>query len=64
MSEKFKVHKTEGNHNNELGLPLSMLSIERDAEIAVLEMGMSNFGEIERLSEIAEPDVGVITTIG
>ena len=64
LSEKFKVHKTEGNHNNELGLPLSMLSIERDAEIAVLEMGMSNFGEIERLSEIAEPDVGVITTIG
>ncbi len=64
LSEKYKVHKTEGNHNNELGLPLSILGIEADAEIAVLEMGMSNFGEIARLSEIAEPDYGVITTIG
>ncbi len=64
LSEKFKVHKTEGNHNNDLGLPLSILDIDQDAEVAVLEMGMSNFGEIARLSEIAEPDFGVITTIG
>ena len=64
LSEKFKVHKTEGNHNNELGLPLSLLGMQADAEVAVLEMGMSNFGEIARLSEIAEPDFGVITTIG
>ncbi len=64
LSEKFKVHKTEGNHNNDLGLPLSLLEMENDAEVAVLEMGMSNLGEIARLSEIAEPDFGVITTIG
>ena len=64
LSEKFKVHKTEGNHNNELGLPLSILGIDADCEVSVLEMGMSNFGEIARLSEIAEPDFGVITTIG
>ncbi len=64
LSEKYKVHKTEGNHNNELGLPLSILGMASDAEAAVLEMGMSGFGEIARLSEIAEPDFGVITTIG
>ncbi len=64
LSEKFKVHKTEGNHNNELGLPLSILGMESDSEVAVLEMGMSNLGEIARLSMIAEPDFGVITTIG
>jgi len=64
LSERFKVHKTEGNHNNELGLPLSIFGIESDCEAAVLEMGMSNFGEIARLSQIAEPDFGVITTIG
>ena len=64
LSEKFKVHKTEGNHNNELGLPLSILGMEADSEAAVLEMGMSNLREIARLSEIAEPDFGVVTTIG
>ena len=64
LSEKFKVHKTEGNHNNELGLPLSILGIDADCEAAVLEMGMSDFREIARLSEIAEPDFGVVTTIG
>lgn len=64
LSEKFKVHKTEGNHNNELGLPLSILGMDNDCEAAVLEMGMSNFREIARLSEIAEPDFGVVTTIG
>lgn len=64
LSEKFSVHKTEGNHNNELGLPLSMLGMNADTEVSVLEMGMSNFGEIARLSQIAEPDYGVVTTIG
>ena len=64
LSEKYKVHKTEGNHNNELGLPLSMLGMEADVDAAVLEMGMCNFREIARLSEIAEPEFGVVTTIG
>ena len=64
LSERFKVHKTVGNYNNELGLPLTLLALEPDTQIAVLEMGMSGFGEIERLSKIAEPDVGIITNIG
>ena len=64
LSEKYKTHKSSGNHNNELGLPMTVFEMKKDAEIAVLEMGMCNFGEIEYLSEIAEPDVALVTTIG
>lgn len=64
LSPYFKVKKTEGNFNNELGLPLTILSLERDTEIAVLEMGMSGFGEISFLSKLAKPDFAVITNIG
>ncbi len=58
------VAKTKGNHNSIVGMPLSMLEISPDSEWAVLEMGMSGFGEIERLSITAEPDIAVITNIG
>ena len=54
--------KTQGNYNNEIGLPLTIL--ELDTEISILEMGMSGFHEIELLSNIAEPDIAVITNIG
>jgi UDP-N-acetylmuramoyl-tripeptide--D-alanyl-D-alanine ligase len=54
----------EGSQNNELGLPLSLCRLEPNSEIAVLEMGMRGIGQISELSEIAKPDVGVITTIG
>lgn len=64
LSPYFKVKKTEGNFNNELGLPLTVLALEKDTEIAVLEMGMSGFGEISFLSKLAEPDYVVITNIG
>ncbi|MBQ1244860.1 MAG: UDP-N-acetylmuramoyl-tripeptide--D-alanyl-D-alanine ligase [Clostridia bacterium] len=64
LKEKFKVHKTEGNHNNELGLPYTVLSIKEDTEILVTEMGMCGRGEIEYLSDIVKPDVSVITMIG
>ncbi|MFD1203663.1 UDP-N-acetylmuramoyl-tripeptide--D-alanyl-D-alanine ligase [Sporosarcina contaminans] len=64
LSPHFKVKKTEGNFNNELGLPLTLLSLEEDTEVAVLEMGMSGFGEISFLSEMAEPHFAVITNIG
>lgn len=64
LSPYFKVKKTEGNFNNELGLPLTILALERDTEIAVLEMGMSGFGEISFLSKLAKPDFAVITNIG
>ena len=64
LSEKYCVHKTQGNFNNEIGLPLTVLSIRQEHEIAVLEMGISNFGEMHRLSRIARPDVCVMTNIG
>lgn len=64
LAEKYKVLKTEGNFNNEVGLPLTVLKLREEHEIAVLEMGISDFGEMTRLSEIAQPDVCVITNIG
>ena len=64
LSESMKLHKTEGNYNSTLGMPLSLLSMKRDTQVSVLEMGMSNRGEIEYLSRIAEPDIAIITNIG
>lgn len=64
LSQKYKVHKTEGNYNNHLGLPLTILAMEEDTEVAVLEMGMSGKGEIELLSSLAKPDIAIITNIG
>ncbi len=60
----YRVHKTEGNFNNELGLPYTILNAPDDTEVFVLEMGMSGFGEIELLSKLAKPDAAVITNIG
>lgn len=59
-----RTYKTPGNHNSLIGMPLSVLETPADSEWTVLEMGMSGFGEIERLSILAEPDIAVITTIG
>lgn len=64
LSTTFNVQKTSGNPNGEYGLPLSLLEVRDDTEIVVLEMGMSNRGEIKILSEIAKPDVAIITMIG
>ena len=64
LATHFKVLKTEGNFNNEIGLPLTVLRIQEDTQVAVLEMGISDFGEMHRLSEIAKPDICVITNIG
>lgn len=64
LAPDFKVRKTEGNFNNELGLPLTLLSLEEETEFAVLEMGMSGFGEISFLSEMARPHYVIITNIG
>jgi UDP-N-acetylmuramoyl-tripeptide--D-alanyl-D-alanine ligase len=64
LSLKYRVHKTQGNYNNHIGLPLTILSLPQDSEVAVLEMGMSGFGEIELLSEISQPDAAIITNIG
>jgi UDP-N-acetylmuramoyl-tripeptide--D-alanyl-D-alanine ligase len=64
VSESFKTHKTKGNFNNEIGLPLTLLALEPGTEVAVVEMGMSERGEIEYMSRLVEPDVAVITNIG
>ncbi len=64
LSARYKVLKTEGNYNNEVGMPLTILSIRDEHEIAVIEMGISDFGEMERLSSVSRPDVCVITNIG
>lgn len=63
IAQKYKVLKTQGNYNNEIGLPLTVLDL-KDEEIMVLEMGMNSFGEISILTEIAKPDIAVITNIG
>ena len=64
LEQKYHVLKTEGNFNNEIGLPLTILKIKDYHQIAVLEMGISDFGEMHRLSKIAKPDLCVITNIG
>lgn len=64
LSIKYNTLKTLGNFNNEIGLPLTVFRIEDDTEIAVLEMGISDFNEMTRLAKIARPDIAVITNIG
>jgi len=64
LSQRFRVYHNKENHNNELGLPLTVLNAPLGTEILVLEMGMRGLGEIKALCDIAKPDVGVITNIG
>jgi UDP-N-acetylmuramoyl-tripeptide--D-alanyl-D-alanine ligase len=63
LSSKYKVFKTQGNLNSQIGTALSLLSIEKDVDVAVLELGMSDFGEIKRLMEITKPDIGIIINV-
>lgn len=64
LVQKYKVLKTEGNYNNEIGLPLTIFRLTKEHEIAVLEMGIDHFGEMHRLADVARPDFAVITNIG
>lgn len=64
LSAGMKVHKTKGNFNNEIGLPLSVLELDDSHQAAVFEMGMRGFGEIDYLSRIVKPNIAVITNIG
>lgn len=64
LSEKYNVSKTPGNQNSQLGLPLSILNAQGTEEFFIAEMGMTHFGHIRRLVEIAPPDIGLITKIG
>ncbi len=64
LSTKYKIHKTQGNFNNELGVPLTILAAPEDSEILVLEMGADGFEQLDFLSKLVEPDYTVITNIG
>lgn len=64
LSQKYSVLKTDGNFNNEIGVPLTIFRIRKEHQIAVLEMGISDFGEMDRLAAIAKPDICVMTNIG
>ena len=64
LGEKYNVLKTEGNFNNEIGLPLTIFQLREEHEVAVLEMGISEFGEMHRLATMANPDICIITNIG
>lgn len=64
LAQKYNVHKTGGNFNNELGVPITLFGLEEEHEVAVIEMGISGFGEMTRLSKMVRPDISVITNIG
>ncbi len=64
LGEAFVVHKTQGNFNNETGVPLTVFALPENAQIAVIEMGMNHFGEIDKLASIVKPDICVLTNIG
>lgn len=64
LEETLNVLKTQGNYNGQIGLPLTIFNLDSSHDIAVLEMGISEFGEMDRLRKIANPDVGVITNVG
>ncbi|MGE7889209.1 UDP-N-acetylmuramoyl-tripeptide--D-alanyl-D-alanine ligase [Bacillus cereus] len=64
LSTTYRVYKTRGNLNSQIGLPLTILEMKQDTEFLILEMGMSETGQIRNLSQIAQPDVAIITMIG
>ncbi len=64
LSTKYRTYATKGNYNNHIGVPLTLLSVPKDAEFAIIEMGANHQGEIAMLSEIARPEYGFITNIG
>lgn len=64
LSTTFKIHYTQGNFNNHIGVPLTLLAMPKDTEIAIIEMGANHIGEIAELCTIADPNYGLITNIG
>lgn len=64
LGEKYRVVKTQGNFNNQIGLPLTVFSLDETTEVAVLEMGIGDFGDMSNLTAVAKPDVAIITNIG
>ena len=64
LGARFRVHKTEGNFNNDIGVPLTLLRLEAQHEVCVVELGMDHAGEIDNLARLVEPDMALITNIG
>lgn len=64
LSQKYKTQKTKGNYNTEIGVPYTLLSLDEDCEVAVIEMGMERKGEIDFLTNLVQPDIGIITSVG
>lgn len=64
LGTKYRVYKTQGNFNNHIGLPITILEMPKETEVLILEMGMNHAGEIKVLSDLAEPDIAIITMIG
>ena len=64
VSKSFSVHKTQGNFNNEIGMPMTILGLKEEHDALILEMGMRGLGEIDYLASAAKPDIGIITNIG
>jgi len=64
LSHKYKTQKTLGNYNTEIGVPYTLLSLDEDCEVAVIEMGMERKGEIDFLTHLVQPDIGIITSVG
>lgn len=64
VSSQYRVHKTQGNFNNHIGLPITILEMPPDTEVIILEMGMNHVGEIKVLSDLAKPDIAIITMVG
>lgn len=64
LSSRFKTQKTQGNHNNEIGVPLTLLELDEDVECAIIEMGMENMHEIDFLNQMVHPNIGIITNVG
>src|SRR5699024_6608619 len=63
-SEKYKTQKTMGNLNNEIGVPKTVLALDPDTEVAIIELGTDNFGDIALTSPMVRPDIAMITNIG
>lgn len=64
IGEAFRVESTKGNYNNEIGMPLTILSFREEHQVGIVEMGISDFGEMSRLSRVAQPNIAMITNIG
>lgn len=64
LSQKYKTQKTLGNYNTEIGVPYTLLSLDEDCEVAVIEMGMERFGEIDFLTNLVKPNIGILTSVG